>query len=1171
MNAITLDDKFTSTTGRVYVTGAQALVRLPIEQARRDKAAGHDTAGFISGYRGSPLGTYDSALWAASKHLAANRIHFEPGINEDLAAAAVWGTQQVPLLKGARHEGVFGMWYGKGPGVDRSSDVLKHANFAGTSKLGGVIALCGDDHAARSSTVAHQSDHALIHCGIPVLNPADLQDYIDLGLMGFALSRYASVWAGFKCVTDIVDGSASIAVGEGRIAPILPTDYEMPASGLAIRQEVAALAQEARLFEERLRAAQAFVRANRLDRIVFGAEGKRRLGIVTTGKNVGDVGEALARLGIAPADAERMGVAVFKTAMVWPLETERVSAFAADCEELLIIEEKRGVIEEQLAHILYNLPADARPRLIGKRDEQGRPFVSEVGELDPGKVMTVVAARYDRIVGEPVLGARAEAARLISGGETVKPIAIRQASFCAGCPHNSSTVVPEGSVAVAGIGCHGMASLMPERNTMPGTHMGGEGTPWIGQAPFVDVPHIFQNIGDGTYFHSGLLAVRACVAANVNITYKILLNGAVGMTGGQPIEGERFEGEITAPRVAHQVSSEGVRRIAVVSEDADRFAGKAGEFPAGTSFHHRDDLDTVQRDLREWKGASVLIYDQSCATERRRLRKRGKIAQAEERLLIASEICEGCGDCGVQSNCIAIEPLETELGRKRKINQSTCNQDYSCLKGFCPSFVTVKGGKPRARTGSLSDVGDLAAGLPDPVIAEIGEGRSLLVTGIGGAGVVTIGAILGMAAYLEGKGGTVLDMSGFAQRNGSVMSHVRFSATPGEGLHTPRIPAGGADVVIGCDPIVAAGPECVMMMKPETGRVVLNRFVAPTNAFALDPDYRVDLSMLERRIDRRVGVGHVLPVDATTTATALLGDAIGANMMLVGFAWQQGLIPLALASIEQALTLNGTALQMNLRAFTLGRMIAVDPARVTAMIGGPDRSGEPETLPALVDSRVRHLTAYQDAKLAARYRTLVDRVAAAEDALGVGTNDLAMTVAHTYAKLLAYKDEYEVARLMTSDTLKRELTDAFEGDLKIEFNLGSAFISRRDPRTGRLRKRAFGSWILWPMRALAAMKGLRGTTFDIIGMHPHRRAERALIGDYEALVETILAGITLNTLTAAVELARVHGTIRGYDVVKDASIAAAQEKLGDAHTKFTQAGQPGTPVVSAPSSALASG
>jgi indolepyruvate ferredoxin oxidoreductase len=1153
MNAMTLDDKFSATTGRVYVTGAQALVRLPLEQARRDVAAGDRTAGFISGYRGSPLGTYDSALWAAEKHLAASGIVFEPGVNEDLAAAAVWGTQQVPLLQGARYDGVFGMWYGKGPGVDRSSDVIKHANFAGTSALGGVLALCGDDHAARSSTVAHQSDHVLIHCGVPVFNPADIQDYIDLGLMGFAMSRFASVWVGFKCVTDIVDGSASIAVGEGRITPVIPEDYVMPLGGLSIRREVAALAQESRLFEERLRAAEAFVRANRLDKQIFGAIGSKRLGIVTTGKGVSDVGEALLRLGIDADAANRLGIGIYKVAMVWPLEPERMSVFAAECDELLVIEEKRGVIEEQLARMLYNLPSDRRPRIVGKHDERGRPFVSETGELDPDKAMDAIAARIDAFVGDGEILVRAAQVGALSGGEREKPIAIRPASFCAGCPHNTSTVVPEGSLAVAGIGCHGMASLMPERNTMPGSHMGGEGAPWIGQAPFVDEPHIFQNLGDGTYFHSGLLAIRACVAAGVNITYKILLNGAVGMTGGQPIEGEEFQGEITAPRVAHQVSSEGVNRIVIVTDDEDRFEGQHGNFPVGTTFHYRDDLDTVQKELREWKGASVLIYDQSCATERRRMRKRGTVPEATERLIIASEVCEGCGDCGAQSNCIAIEPLETEFGRKRQINQSVCNQDYSCLKGFCPSFITVTGGKPRARAGSLGADDDLAAGLPDPVLPSLASGRSVLITGIGGAGVVTIGAILGTAAHIEGKGATVLDMSGFAQRNGSVMSHVRFSETPGEAGHTLRIPNGEADVVIGCDPIVAAGPETVAMMKPERGRVVLNRFLAPTNAFALDPDYRVDLSMLERRIGRRVGADHVLSIDATATATALLGNAIGANMMLVGFAWQHGLIPLAYASVEAALKLNGTAVKMNLRAFALGRLIAVDPAKVEAMLGADNRLvGEPETFEAMVASRVKRLTDYQDAKLAERYRALVNRVAAAEAGLANGSEALAITVARTYAKLLAYKDEYEVARMLTGNTLRRQLEDAFEGDIKIKVNLAPPILTTRDPATGRLRKKEFGQWLFGPMKLLARLKFLRGTPFDVLGYNAHRRTERALIVEYEAIVEEILAGLSVSNHAAAIVLADIYQHIRGYDVVKDASIAVAKGQLNKARARFVQ-------------------
>jgi indolepyruvate ferredoxin oxidoreductase len=1155
MNAITLDDKYAATSGRVYVSGGQALVRLPIEQARRDAAAGHNTAGFVSGYRGSPLGTYDSALWQAEKHLAANRIHFEPGVNEDLAATAVWGTQQLPLIGGAKHEGVFGIWYGKGPGVDRSTDVLKHANFAGTSALGGVIALCGDDHAARSSTVAHQSDHALIHCGIPVFNPADIQDYIDLGLMGFALSRFASLWVGMKCITDIVDGSASIAVGEGRVMPVLP-DFDMPSGGLSIRKEVAALAQEQRLFEYRLQAAQAFVRANVLDRPVFGPAGRKRLGIVTTGKGVSDVREALDRLGVGAREAEELGVAVFKVAVVWPLEPDAVRAFAAQCDELLVIEEKRAVIEEQLTHILYNLPADRRPRIVGKRDQQGRPLVSELGELDPDAAMMAIAARIDAFTGETTMGERAGEVRALSGISEAKPLALRPASFCAGCPHNTSTVVPEGSIAIAGIGCHGMASLMPERNTMPGTQMGGEGAPWIGQAPFVERKHIFQNLGDGTYFHSGLLAIRACVAANVPITYKILLNGAVGMTGGQPIEGQEFQGEVTAPKVAQQVAAEGVKRVAIVSDEEDRFEGAHDAFPAGTSFHHRDQLDAVQKDLREYPGVSVLIFDQSCATERRRLRKRGKIAESEQRVLIAPDACEGCGDCGVQSNCIAIEPLETEFGRKRQINQSVCNQDFSCLKGFCPSFITVTGATPRARAGSLSGEGDLAAGLSDPVLPSLETPRSLLVTGIGGAGVVTIGAILGMAAHLEGLGASVLDMSGFAQRNGSVMSHVRFTDKPGEHNRSLRIPPGDADVVIGCDPIVTAGPECIRMMKPQEGRVVLNRFVAPTNAFALDPDYRVDLSMLERRIGRRVGAGHIHSLDATKLATALLGNAIGANMMLVGHAWQSGLIPLRLESIEQALRLNGTALRMNLTAFALGRLTAVDPARVEQMLAaaGVHEAKVPETLEAMLASRSRRLAVYQNETLAQRYRAFVTRVAEAEAKVAPGSDALAIAVADTYAKLLVIKDEYEVARMLTGEVVRAQLAETFEGeDVKIRFNLAPPLLSRRDPETGRLAKRSFGAWMTGPMKLLSKMKGLRGTPLDVFGYHAHRRRERALITEYEALVTEILASLTARNHAAAVDLAGIYRMIRGYDVVKDASIDAMAPNLAEARARFDAA------------------
>jgi indolepyruvate ferredoxin oxidoreductase len=947
METVTLENKYTQKTGRVQLTGSQALVRLPIMQRARDLAEGLNTAGFISGYRGSPLGIYDLALWQAEKHLKDSHIHFQPGVNEDLAATAVWGTQQIDLLGDARYDGVFALWYGKGPGVDRSGDPLRHGNHAGSAAKGGVLALCGDDHAARSSTVAHQSEHALIHFGMPVLHPANVQEYLDLGLFGFALSRYSGCWVGFKCVTDTVETSASIAVDPERVRIVLPTDFLMPPMGLNIRLGVLPLQAERQLFEQRLNAAQAFVRANGLDGVRLGGGGHQRLGIVTTGKSYLDVLEGLRRLGIDLPRAEALGIAIYKVAMVWPLEPVRLTEFAERCDELLVVEEKRDVLEGQIAHLLYNLPSDRRPRLTGKRDETGAPLLSSVGELDPDQVLQAIAARFLRHFDDPELRAvaagRTAPGALPAGYGAGQGGLVRLPSFCAGCPHNTSTRLPGGSKAMGGIGCHGLAVWMPDRKTFGLCQMGGEGAPWIGQAPFVDTPHMFQNLGDGTYFHSGLLAIRACVAAGVNITYKILLNGAVGMTGGQPIEGERFDGAITAPHVAAQLFAEGVKRIAIVSDDPAKFGDRAG-FPPICTYHHRDELDSVQRELREWKGVSGLVYDQACATERRRLRKRGKVADPDERLFIHPEVCEGCGDCGVQSNCIAIEPVETEFGRKRRINQSVCNKDYSCIKGFCPSFVTVKGGKLRTRGAaeSESEVA-LAAALPAPSLPQIDGVFSILVGGIGGNGVVTVAAILGMAAHLEQKPCSVLDISGLAQRNGAVMSHLRFSAG-GAFDHAARIPQGSADLVLGCDLIVVGGPEGLEKMEPGRTSVVYNRFIAPTSAFARSPDLDFSGDALVRGIAGMVGAERMFGVDATSVATAMLGNAIGANMFLVGFAWQKGFIPLEAGSIETAIALNGTLAALNTRAFAMGRLAASDPAWIERWLGAgrpadPRRAG----------------------------------------------------------------------------------------------------------------------------------------------------------------------------------------------------------------------------------------
>lgn len=1136
--AITPDDRYGQADGRVWLTGAQALVRVAIDQARRDAAAGLRTAGFVSGYRGSPLGTFDNALWQAADVLKAHDIVFQPGLNEDLAATAVWGTQQAAAQAGAGRDGVFSLWYGKGPGVDRSADAIKHGNYAGTSRKGGVLLLCGDDHAARSSTVAHQSDHVLIHCGVPILNPANLQDYLDYGALGFALSRYSASWVGFKCITDTVDGSASLLVDPARLRLTEPDDYRAPPGGLWIRNEVAALAQESRLFEERLLAAQAFARANRFDAVTIGGPGRRRLGIVTSGKSHGDVGEALRMLGIDGAAAARLGIAVFKVAMVWPLEPQAIRRFAAACDELLVVEEKRAVIEPQLATLLFNLPAGDRPRLSGKREPGGRPLLSEVGELSPAAVLAAIVARYDAHAPGERLADRRPPADPAAPAPSAPPGPIRTGAFCAGCPHNLSTRVPEGSVAAAGIGCHGMASLMPERLTAAGVQMGGEGAQWIGQAPFVSRDHIFQNLGDGTYFHSGLLAIRACVAAGVNITYKILLNGVVGMTGGQPIEGQEGGAEASGPSVARQVHAEGVGRIAVVADDPARLA--RDRYPAIATFHHRDALDAVQRELREHRGVSVLIYDQACATERRRLRKRGRAAPATSRLFINSRVCEGCGDCGIQSNCIALEPVATDFGRKRRINQSSCNQDYSCLKGFCPSFVTVTGGRLRRRAGRTDAVAALAEGLPAPTLPATDGGYALLLAGIGGSGIVTMGAILGMAAHLDGTPCTVLDMSGFAQRNGSVTSHVRFA--PADGLdHTARIPAGGADAVVAADAIVAAGAACLPQMRPGT-RVVVNGFVAPTSSFAQNPDLDIDVGRLCDGIAGRVGADNVSRIDASDVAATLLGDAIGGNLLLIGYAWQAGLVPVTLDSLLRAIELNGAAVAMNRAAFMLGRVLRADPAAL-AEVARPDPAAVPgaDDLERIVERQSRHLAAYQDEALAQRYRALVARAAAAEDAVLSGSTALSRAVATVFARLLSYKDEYEVARLFAGDDFRRELAETFEGDFTVSYNLAPPFLPAAEDAPGRPAKRTIGPWALPLFRLLARMKRLRGTPLDPFGYHPHRRIERRLIVEFETMVEELLMRLARGNLAHAAAMVRAFGGIRGYGIVKETSIARVRQ------------------------------
>ncbi len=1137
--AVRLDDKYTKETGRVFITGTQALVRLPMMQRQRDAAAGLKTGCFISGYRGSPLGGLDQQLWQARRFLANNDIHFQPGVNEDLAATALWGSQQLDLFGDATHDGVFGMWYGKGPGVDRCGDVFKHANAAGTARHGGVLLLAGDDHTAKSSTLAHQCEYTFMDAGIPVLHPAGVQEFLDLGLYGWAMSRYSGCWVGFKTIADTVESSATVSVDPARIPIVLPEDFEMPEGGLNIRWPDDRLAQEDRLHRYKVYAALAFARANKLDRVVLDSP-KRRFGIVTTGKTYLDVLQALADLGIDEQRAKDIGLTLYKVGMVWPLEREGIRQFAEGLEEILVVEEKRAVIENQLKEQLYNWRADVRPRVIGKFDETREWILPSPGELTPARIARVIAERIGRFHRSEDIDERLVfLARKEKALERDRAPISRIPHFCSGCPHNSSTKVPEGSRAMAGIGCHWMALYM-DRDTETFTQMGGEGVPWIGQAPFSKTEHVFVNLGDGTYFHSGIMAVRACVAAGINITFKLLYNDAVAMTGGQPMDGP-----LDPAMISRQLYAEGVSDIVVVTDEPEKYP-IGTEWAPGVTIEHRDRLDAIQRDYRERRGVTVILYDQTCAAEKRRRRKRGLYPDPAHRVFINDAVCEGCGDCSVQSNCLSVVPLETEFGRKRAIDQSSCNKDFSCLKGFCPSFVSVRGGKLRKPEGATERGPEEQPfpAVPAPSLPALDQPYGILVTGVGGTGVVTIGALLGMAAHIEDKGATVLDMTGLAQKGGAVVSHVRIAPRP-EDIHAVRISAGGANLVLGCDLVVAAGFESLSKMDEGLTTAVVNLEETPTAAFTRDPDFQFPGQRMRDVIEQAVGTARSDFVEATRLATALLGNSIATNLFMLGYAWQRGLVPLAEESLMAAIELNGVAVEANKRAFLWGRRAAHDPAAVEARVA-PKQLVESLRLSSgleeIVERRAAFLTDYQDAAYAERYRKLVERVRGAESAKAPGRTELSEAVARYYFKLLAYKDEYEVARLYSDPAFEARLAEQFDGDYKLGLHLAPPHLARRDADSGLPVKREFGPWIFKALRLLARLKGLRGTAFDPFGHAEERQLERKLIADYETLVEELIAGLDQGCHNIAVELAEIPEQIRGYGHVKLAHLEKAKAR-----------------------------
>ena len=1117
--AATLDDKYTATTGRVFLTGTQALIRLPMMQRERDLAAGLNTAGFISGYRGSPLGNLDLGLWKAKEHLAEHHITFQPGLNEDLAATAVWGSQQVGLFPGALYDGVFGLWYGKGPGVDRCGDVFRHANAAGTAKFGGVLVIAGDDHAAKSSTMPHQTEHIFKAVLMPVLYPANVQEYLDFGLHGWAMSRYSGCWVAFKALADTVETSASVRVDRAAVDIVFPTDFDLPPDGLNIRWPDPPLLQEARLLNHKLYAALAYCRANGLNKLIIDSPNPR-LGILTAGKSYLDVRQALDELGIDDALAAEIGIRLFKVGMVWPLEPEGVRHFAEGLEEILVVEEKRQLLEYQLKEELYNWRENVRPRVIGKFDEigewsEGHWLLPATGELPVATIARVIAERIGRFFTSPTIAARLA---LIESKQkaALTPIVLaeRKPHFCSGCPHNSSTRVPEGSRAVAGIGCHYMVTWM-DRSTSTFTHMGGEGVPWVGQAPFTTEKHIFANLGDGTYFHSGILAIRQAIAAKVAITYKILYNDAVAMTGGQPVDGN-----LSVARLTRQLEAEGVSRTVIVTNDPAKYA-EITDLAPNVPIRHRDELDTVQRELREEPGVTVLIYDQVCATEARRRRKRGKLPPITRRVVINEAVCEGCGDCSVQSNCLSIVPVETDFGTKRQIDQSSCNQDFSCVNGFCPSFVTIEGGKPRKGSNAVVDMENWSI-LPAPKLPATAQPYNLLITGVGGMGVITLGALIGMAAHLDGKGISTLDMTGLAQKYGAVFSHLRIADRP-EDIHAARIATGEAHAVLGGDLVVSASTEALSKMLEGRTRAVVSCTETPTADFTRNRDWHFPLAGLKTQLSETLGADHVQFIDAQHLASRLMGDALYGNMLLLGYAWQLGLVPVSAAALDQAIVLNGTAVDANRQAFEWGRRAAVDPERV-AKIAGP-LTGQPlpeQTLEEIIASRVEHLTAYQDADLARHYQGRMATIRA------IGNEALSRAVATQYARLLAPKDAWEVARLYAQTDFLQSLSERFDGELRLSFHLAPPGLSRIGP-DGRPKKIRFGAWVLPVFGLMAKARRWRGSWLDPWKSSEENKLDRQLLADYETDLDFIIGH---SPSPEVVALANWPAEVRGFGPVR---------------------------------------
>lgn len=1154
-----LQSTFTKEEGDIHLGGIDAIVRLTLDQVRTDARRSLKTGMFVSGYRGSPVGMLDAALIKQQKTLLANNIHFVDGINEDLAATAVWGTQMLHTVGKQKFDGVTGLWYGKAPGVDRSGDALKHANYTGIGKNGGVLAIAGDDPSCKSSSLCSQSEPMLFHVGMPSLYPANVQEILDLGLHGYQMSRLSGLWVGMKIVTNVADGTGTACVSPERlnfVEPDLMFDGQRftPNMNLGMNVRVEALEMEQSLYTRRLEVARRYARANNLNNVVF-PNPDAWLGIITAGKTYNDLNQAFLEMGLGEAELRRYGIRILKMGMLWPMEPTVVREFAQGLEEIFVIEEKRPFLEMFAKQVLYG-QANA-PRIVGKFDEEEQELLPHYGEFESDIIVRALLKRLSRKVR--IESAENWLKRLDEIHSRNKlPTATRTAWYCSGCPHNSSTVAPEGSIVSAGIGCHTMVMWMG-RNVVMGTHMGAEGTQWIGMAPFTEAQHIFQNMGDGTYAHSGSLAIRYAASTGVNITFKLLRNAHTSMTGGQAIQGE-----VPVQNMVNDLLANGVKKIIVTTDDPGRFASVS--LPVNVEVWHRDRLDEAQRVLAATPGCTVLLHDQECAAELRRARSRGKAEEPAEVTVINERVCEGCGDCGEKSNCMSVEPVETEFGRKTRIHQSSCNKDFSCVKGFCPSFLTITPNPVPATAGKKPKRGRIPAldrELPSPV-NKIDDtiGVGIHVMGIGGTGSVTVVATLANAARLEGKHVIGLDQTGLAQKGGAVISDIKITHQPFKGSN--KISDGRADLYLGFDILNATDPKNLDKCGKDRTIAVVSTTQTPTgqmvtNRHTLFPAVK----SLVAGINRVTREEHNVFLDGQAMAEGLFGDAMATNNFMVGVAYQAGTIPLKAESIEQAIRNSGVAVEMSLAAFRWGRMVVVDRAFVEAEIAKHKAGGSvialhaaPKLTPVaraivdgirasgealrLAETRVPELIAFQDEAYARRYADLIRGVVAAEQRVGTD-GQLAAAAARYLYKLMAYKDEYEVARLHTDPAFLAELDAQFPHGYSVKYNLAPPLLAHRDPQTGELQKQQYGAWMFKAFKKIAGLKGLRGGALDVFGKTDERRMERQLIEDYIQTLDEIVAKLTPANHAAAVALASVPDEIRGYGHVKEKNVAAARK------------------------------